>query len=87
MNGSLVNEYPGFAPMGDSALMVIAGESISSDINQKVHNIISVIKKENWPGIKEIVPTYSSFVIHFDPSLFLPSLGLLGLGVLFRSAL
>ena len=70
MNGSLVNEYPGFAPMGDSALMVIAGESISSDINQKVHNIISVIKKENWPGIKEIVPTYSSFVIHFDPITF-----------------
>ena len=61
-----VNTSPGFAPMGDSALMVVAGNNISVEINEKVHNMISIIKEQDWPGIKEIVPTYSSFVIHFE---------------------
>ena len=65
-----VNAPPGFAPMGDSALMVVAGDNISVEVNEKVHNMISVIKEQDWPGIKEIVPTYSSFVIHFDPFIF-----------------
>ncbi|MBA39746.1 MAG: allophanate hydrolase [Dehalococcoidia bacterium] len=65
-----VNTSPVFAPMGDSALMVVAGNSISVEVNEKVHNMISIIKEQDWPGIKEIVPTYSSFVIHFDPFIF-----------------
>ena len=63
MNETVVIEYPEFAAIGDSALMVIAGGSISYDINKTVHNMISVIDDQDWPGIKEIVPTYSSFVI------------------------
>ena len=70
MNETVVIEYPEFASMGDSALMVIAGGSISYEINKTVHNMISVIDDQDWPGIKEIVPTYSSFVIHFDPIQF-----------------
>ena len=70
MNGTLLNEQPQFAAMGDSALMVTVGDSISYDINKKVHDIISLIKLEDWPGIKEIVPTYSSFVVHFNPIIF-----------------
>ena len=70
MDGTLVNKTPHFAPMGDSALMVIAGDSISFEINEKVHTTVALIKDQGWPGIKEIVPTYSSFVIHFNPLLF-----------------
>ena len=70
MNENLVNEPPQFSSMGDSALMVTVGDSISYEINKKVHDIISLINLEDWPGIKEIVPTYSSFVIHFDPIIF-----------------
>ena len=70
MNENLVNELPQFSSMGDSALMVTVGDSISYEINKKVHDIISLINLEDWPGIKEIVPTYSSFVIHFDPIIF-----------------
>ena len=70
MNETLVNEQPQFSSMGDSALMVTVGDSISYEINKKVHDIISLIKLEDWPGIREIVPTYSSFVIHFDPIKF-----------------
>ncbi|SVA19576.1 uncharacterized protein METZ01_LOCUS72430, partial [marine metagenome] len=48
MNGTLLNEQPQFAAMGDSALMVTVGDSISYDINKKVHDIISLIKLEDW---------------------------------------
>ncbi len=70
MNETLLNEQPQFAAMGDSALMVTVGDSISYEINKKIHDIISLIKLADWPGIKEIVPTYSSFVVHFDPIIF-----------------
>jgi len=70
MDETTVNISPDFAPMGDSALMVVAGNNISVEVNQKVQNMISIIKVQDWPGIKEIVPTYSSFVIHFDPLIF-----------------
>jgi KipI family sensor histidine kinase inhibitor len=70
MDEVTMNSSPVFAPMGDSALMVMAGNNISVEVNEKVHNMISLIKGQDWPGIKEIVPTYSSFVIHFDPLIF-----------------
>ena len=70
MDGNMVNKSPHFADMGDSALMVIAGDSISLEINEKVRSMTALIKTQEWPGIREIVPTYTSFVIHFDPILF-----------------
>ena len=58
---------PIFRVMGDSAILVEIGTEISPSINRRVHDICAHIVAENLPGIVELVPTYSSFVIHFDP--------------------
>ena len=60
-------EWPNFASMGDSALMVNMGEGISSDTNDQVRILSDDLMKSDWPGVREIVPTYSSIVVHFDP--------------------
>lgn len=59
--------WPNFASMGDSALMVNLGEGISLDTNDQVRILSGDLMKSDWPGVREIVPTYSSIVIHYDP--------------------
>ena len=58
---------PNFASMGDYAVMVNLGEGISTDINDQVRILTDDLMKSDWPGVREIVPTYSSIVIHYDP--------------------
>lgn len=60
---------PVFRVMGDSAIIVEIATKMSPSINRRVHDICARIVTENLPGIVELVPTYSSFVIHFDPML------------------
>lgn len=59
--------YPLFRNLGDSALLVVAGNTVSSKINSQVRGLITEIRKKDWPGIQEMVPSYSSLVIHFNP--------------------
>ena len=60
-------KYPLFRNLGDSALLVVAGNSVSPQINSQVRGLITEIRKKDWPGIQEMVPSYSSLVIHFNP--------------------
>jgi KipI family sensor histidine kinase inhibitor len=60
-------EFPVFKMMGDSVINVYLASEISSNINDEVHYLAGLIKKQNWPGIKEIVPSYVSLSIHYDP--------------------
>ncbi len=61
------SEWPRFARMGDSSLMVDMGEGISLDTNDQVRILTHDLINSDWPGVREIVPTYSSLVIHYDP--------------------
>ena len=60
-------KYPLFRNLGDSALLVVAGNSVSPQINSQVRGLIREIREKDWPGIQEMVPSYSSLVIHFNP--------------------
>ena len=60
-------KYPLFRNLGDSALLVVAGNSVSPQINSQVRGLITEIQEKDWPGILEMVPSYSSLVIHFNP--------------------
>ena len=60
-------KYPLFRNLGDSALLVVAGNSVSPPINSQVRGLITEIREKDWPGILEMVPSYSSLVIHFNP--------------------
>jgi KipI family sensor histidine kinase inhibitor len=55
-------------PAGDSCLFVDFGSSIALDINGKVQDLRVKLEKRSFPGVREMVPTYRSLAIYFDPS-------------------
>ena len=59
--------FPQITNIGDSALMVLIGEGVNPVINNVVHEVVRQIRDSEWPGIREVVPVYSSFVVHYDP--------------------
>lgn len=61
------NRKPKFLPAGDRALTVEFGNEISEEINNAVINLSSVIENEAPFGIEEIVPTYRSILVYYDP--------------------
>jgi inhibitor of KinA len=56
-----------YLPFGDSALLVELGNRISPEINQKVINMENAILKARLQGVEELVPTYRSLLIRYDP--------------------
>jgi len=58
---------PRFLVAGDSALVVEFGDEISPEVNRKVHALAYALGKGAPPGLGELVPTYRSLLIHYDP--------------------
>lgn len=54
---------------GDSAITMEFGNSITDGINRKIRGVTLSIEKSNIKGIVELVPTYRSLMIHYDPIL------------------
>ena len=56
-----------FKPAGDSALVIIFGDRIDEGINKKVHAVASAIEKASPDWLVEVVPTYTSVYVYYDP--------------------
>ncbi len=52
---------------GDRALLVEFGNQISIDIHNRIRRLLSRIDSEKIPGVLEVVPTYRSILIYYDP--------------------
>ncbi|MFZ6018599.1 MAG: 5-oxoprolinase subunit PxpB [Chloroflexota bacterium] len=52
---------------GESGLLVVFGNGINLEINQRVHLLAEWVKKANLPGVIEVIPAYASVLIGFDP--------------------
>ena len=52
---------------GDSALNMEFGNEISEEINKKIRAVTTLIEAEKISGINEVVPTYRSLMIHYNP--------------------
>ena len=61
-------DEPLFLTAGDRALVVEFGNSISPEINARVHNLTVAIERSEADGVVEIVPTYRSLMVHYDPA-------------------
>ena len=55
------------APAGDSALIVEFEERIDPDINARAINCASAIQAAGLAGVRDVVPTYRSVAVYFDP--------------------
>ncbi|SJZ85461.1 5-oxoprolinase subunit PxpB [Garciella nitratireducens] len=52
---------------GDQAVNIEFGNEISEEINRKIRAMTLTIEKEKIEGIVEVVPTYRSLMIHYNP--------------------
>jgi len=60
---------PTIHPLGDSALAIHYGEQIDADTNHAVLLLFEALRKENLPGVKDLIPAYSSLTVIYDPIL------------------
>ena len=58
-----------FLVMGDRGLLLELGDEISRSINEKVRRMALAIQAESIEGILEIVPTYRSLLVLYNPLL------------------
>lgn len=58
-----------YMPAGDRALVVEFGNQIDPAINDKVHALAARIAETRIPGVQEMVPTFRSLMIYYDPAI------------------
>lgn len=58
---------PLFRIAGDRGLLVEYGDEIDPVINNKVRSMAIIMEKESLKGVQEIIPTYRSLLIIYDP--------------------
>ncbi len=60
-------DKPRFLLAGDRGFLVEFGASINPEINQKVRQIFLSLEKMPIEGVTEVIPTYRSILISYDP--------------------
>lgn len=54
---------------GDCAVTLQIGNEISEQVNREVVNALAAIRRADISGVCELVPTYTSICIHYDPAV------------------
>ena len=70
---SSVFEKANFRITGDCGLLVEYGQAIDPAVNQKVRSMAIVMQNDMPDGVIEIIPTYRSILIYYDPLITNPS--------------
>ena len=60
-------DQPVLMPAGDQAVVVEYGDEIDPEINSIVHRAVAAIKGADIDGVVEVVPTYRSALVYYDP--------------------
>jgi KipI family sensor histidine kinase inhibitor len=58
-----------FFPLGDSAITMTVGEGISIELSDLVAARARAIVAERIAGVNDVVPSYASVTVHYDPSI------------------
>lgn len=54
-------------PVGDRGLLAEYGDAIAPEINRKVRTMALALEQERLSGLEEVIPTYRSLLIVYDP--------------------
>lgn len=60
-------EWPQIKPSGDRAVLIEFENRIDPEVNKAVRALAGVIENERLSGIQEILPTYRSLMVTYDP--------------------
>ncbi len=66
-NADNTTSVPRVVPAGDSAILIELGSEIDPAVNDQVYSLTSDIENTNINGVTELVPTYRSLLVHYDP--------------------
>jgi KipI family sensor histidine kinase inhibitor len=58
---------PTFHPAGDRALVFELGDTIRAETNVHIIEMADRLEAQKWPGVTEVVPTYRSLLVGYDP--------------------
>lgn len=58
---------PTLHPAGDRALVFELGDTIRADTNARIIEMADRVAAQGWPGVTELVPTYRSLLVGYDP--------------------
>lgn len=61
------NGYPRMLPVGDSAIVVEFGSVIDPRLNALVYSFTDLLESSGNHAITELVPTYRSVLVNYDP--------------------
>lgn len=64
---------PRILPAGDGALVVEFGDGIDPALNDRVLSLYRLLEADPPPGVEELVPTYRSLLILYDPLVTTPA--------------
>ena len=59
--------------MGDRSILVELGDTISPDVNRRVHQLMLQLRQAPLPGVREIAPGYRSLLVVYDPLTIAPA--------------
>jgi KipI family sensor histidine kinase inhibitor len=59
--------YPRILHAGDSAFVIEFGDGVDPRANARVLALDALVRRQELPGVVEIVPTYRSLLVQFDP--------------------
>lgn len=54
-------------PCGDSALTLVLGDRVSEAVHRRVKAMELTLRRAALPGVLELVPTYTTVCVHYDP--------------------
>ncbi|MCH8230793.1 MAG: 5-oxoprolinase subunit PxpB [Chloroflexi bacterium] len=60
-------EYPRIVPVGDSAVLIEFGSGIDPVVNARVYMFAGRIEAAGNPAVVELVPTYRSLLVQYNP--------------------
>jgi KipI family sensor histidine kinase inhibitor len=58
---------PTLLPAGDRAVLFELGSTIDAETNARIIALAARLDAAHWPGVTEIVPTYRSLLVCYDP--------------------
>lgn len=59
--------HPRYLPAGDEGLLIEFGNEIHPDTHHRVHAMVRAIEEAPIRGVEEIIPSYRSILIAYDP--------------------
>jgi inhibitor of KinA len=59
--------FPRIVPLGDRALVVEFGDAIDPALSTRIAALAQRMRADPLPGVHDIVPTYATLALHYDP--------------------